>query len=229
MALMRFTKTADELEDAIDGVLQESADAAARAREHIARVFGTLEEEEALLDLEMEELDFELRYGRQRRRKAREASVGEGSADSNGAPLSLIESPADEADTASSDAASAAAAAATAATGAPGSAQSELDKLLSTIPGLGPAPTLDELREECVARFAAADAPLRCAARSPGALTSRPPLPSFCSARLLVSRFTQVAEGDEEHGAHSVRPRRVSRDGRRDARPCAQNGQARGR
>ena len=88
MALMRFTKTADELEDAIDGVLQESADAAARAREHIARVFGTLEEEEALLDLEMEELDFELRYGRQRRRKAREASVGEGSADSNGAPLS---------------------------------------------------------------------------------------------------------------------------------------------
>ena len=163
-ALTRFNKTADELEDAIDGVLQESADAAARAREHIARVFGTLEEEEALLDLEMEELDFELRYGRQRRRKAKEASVAEGSAESNGALLSLIESPADDSDAASSDAASAAAAAATAATGAPGIAQSELDKLLSTIPGLGPAPTLDELREECVKRFAVA-APLSAAQR----------------------------------------------------------------
>ena len=142
-ALARFNAAADSLQDDIDGVLKESAAAAARSREITARVFGTLAEEEAMLDLEMDEIDFELRYHRRRAKKTVDSNAAAGASLAAGA----VDSPANDADASS---ASAAASAAAAATGplAMGSAEDELAKLLGSIPGLGPAPTLEELTAE---------------------------------------------------------------------------------
>ena len=142
-ALARFNAAADSLQDDIDGVLKESAAAAARSREITARVFGTLAEEEAMLDLEMDEIDFELRYHRRRAKKTVDSNAAAGASFAGGA----VDSPANDADASS---ASAAASAAAAATGplAMGSAEDELAKLLGSIPGLGPAPTLEELTAE---------------------------------------------------------------------------------
>ena len=142
-ALARFNAAADSLQDDIDGVLKESAAAAARSREITARVFGTLAEEEAMLDLEMDEIDFELRYHRRRAKKTVDSNAAAGASLAGGA----VDSPANDADASS---ASAAASAAAAATGplAMGSAEDELAKLLGSIPGLGPAPTLEELTAE---------------------------------------------------------------------------------